>query len=192
MAQRHPILYDVERWRRYRTWLLLPATVFVMTAIFVNVLKPQAGAALGYLVVAVALLAVASSIWTRQHFSYLARSDATLVVRAMAASHRLGAADIDRVRVVKLGSVFQRPERRHLLPRPAERWLSTPALSISLRDGVDTRGLTRILGARGVIDGALVVPVDDAEGLLAELLEHVCPPPQAVSRTAPRRRGRRR
>ena len=71
-AARHPILYDVERWRKYRTWLLLPATVFALTAVFLTVLKPTSGGAFGYAVIAACLYAVASSLWTRQHFTYLA------------------------------------------------------------------------------------------------------------------------
>ena len=193
MVHRHQILYDVERWRRYRTWLLLPATVFVMTAVFLTVLKPQTGGALGYAVAAVALLAFATSLWTRQRFSYLAREGDVLVIRTMAAHRSLGAADIERARVAKLSTVFHRPERRHLLPRPAERWLPTPALMITLTGGVDERALTRILGARGVVDGTLVLPVDNPEGLLEEILEHVCPKsqPRAAGGGA-RRRGRRR
>jgi hypothetical protein len=192
MAERHPILYDRERWRRYRTWLLLPATVFVLTAVFLTVLKPRSGGAFGYLLAAVLLLAVASSLWTRQRFSYLSRRDDTLVIRTMAAHRSLGPADIERARVVRLSAVFHRPDRRGLLPRPTERWMNVPALTVKLRDGVDTRGLTRILGARAVVDGSLVLPVEDAEGLLGELLEHVCPPRTPATGPAPRRRGRRR
>ena len=190
-AARPPILYDVERWRRYRTWLLLPATVFAMTAIFTTLLKPTSGAAFGYAVVAVALLVVATSLWTRQRFSYLSREGDTLVVRSMAANRSLGAADIERAKVVRLGAVFNRPNRQHLLPRPSERWLNTEAISIRLHDGVDLRGLRRVVGARCVIDDLLVVPVADADGLLSDLLQHVCPPPAAIAGPS-RRRGRRR
>jgi hypothetical protein len=191
-AARHPILYDVERWRRYRTWLLLPATVFAMTALFTSLLRPTGGSAFGYAVVSAALFAIATSLWTRQRFSYLTRDGTELVVRAMAANRRLGSADIERARVVRLGSVFGRPERRRLLPRPTERWLATEAISIRLHDGVDLRALRRIAGVRCVIDDLLVVPVPDANGLLKELLEHVCPPKHLPASGSPRRRGRRR
>jgi hypothetical protein len=191
-AARHPILYDVERWRKYRTLLLLPATVFAMTAIFLTVLKPTAGGAFGYSLVAAALFAIASSLWTRQHFTYLAREGDSLVIRTMAASRRLGASDIERARVVRLGTVFHRPERRHMLPRPTERWLATEAIALRLRDGVDRRALSRLLGPRCVVDDLLVVPVVDPNKLLADLLEHVCPPRPAAAGGGQRRRSRRR
>jgi hypothetical protein len=190
-AARHPILYDVERWRRYRTWLLLPATVFAMTAAFTTLLKPTSGGAFGYAVVAAALFTVATSLWTRQRFSYLAREGEGLVIRNMAANQTLTAADIDRAKVVRLSAVFGRPERQRLLPRPTDRWLSTEAISIRLTDGVDLRALRRVAGVRCVIDDQLVVPVADADGLLADLLTHVCPPRAAVPGQASRRRRRR-
>src|SRR4030088_1090849 len=71
-AARHPILYDVERWRKYRTWLLLPATVFALTGIFSSLLRPStSGGASGYALVSAVLYAVATSLWTRQRFTYL-------------------------------------------------------------------------------------------------------------------------
>jgi hypothetical protein len=191
-AARHPILYDVARWRRLRTWLLLPATVFAMTALFTSLLRPASGGAFFDGVVSAGLYAIASSLWIRQRFSYLARDGDSLVVRAMAANRRLVAADIDRAKVVRLSAVFGRPERRRLLPRPTDRWLATEAISIRLRDGVDLRALRRIAGVRCVIDDLLVVPIADADGLLAELREHVCPPRALTASGSPRRRGRRR
>ncbi|MDQ6857181.1 MAG: hypothetical protein M3Z57_08925, partial [Candidatus Dormibacteraeota bacterium] len=131
-AARHPILYDVERWRKYRTWLLLPATVFALTAVFLTVLKPTSGGALGYAVIAACMYAVASSLWTRQHFTYLAREDDQLVIHAMASTRKLGKVEIDRARLIRLSAVFHRPERRQLLPRPADRWLATEAISVRL------------------------------------------------------------
>ena len=190
-AERHQILYDVERWRKYRTWLLLPATVFGLTAVFVSVLKPTSGGATGYAVGAVALYAFAASLWTRQRFTYLAREGDRLVVRAMASSRSLGAEDIERARVVRLGAVFGRPERRGLLPRPTDQWLATEAVSLRLRDGVDLRALRRVVGARCVVDDLLVVPVVGAEQLLAEITTHVCPP-RPVAAAAGQRRKRRR
>lgn len=169
----------------------MPATIAAMTAIFLTILKPTSGGAFGYAVVSAALLAVASSLWTRQHFTFLVREDDALVIRAMSASRRLRTGDIDRVRVVRLASVFHRPERRRLLPRPADRWLATDALTLRLGDGVDRRALSRLVGARCVIDDLLVVPVVDAGGLADELLQHVCPPRPAAT-GASRRRGRRR
>jgi hypothetical protein len=191
-AARHPILYDVERWRKYRTWLLLPATVFAFTAAFLTILKPTAGGAVGYAVVSACLFAVASSLWTRQRFTYLAREDDQLVIRSMASTRRLGNDDIDRARLIRLSAVFHRPERRRLLPRPAERWMATEAISVRLRDGADLRALRRVVGPRCVIDDLLVVPVVDATGLYAEIVKDVCPPRQVVAAAGQRRRPRRR
>ena len=133
-----------------------------------------------------------SSLWTRQRFTYLACEGDELVVRTMASSRRLGSAEIERARIVRLASVFQRPERRHLLPHPTERWLATDAMSVRLRNGVDRRALTRLVGARCLVDDLLVVPVVDAEGLVAELVERVCPPRPTTGGGGQRRRGRRR
>jgi hypothetical protein len=191
-AARHPILYDVERWRKYRTWLLLPATVFALTGVFLSILKPTSGGAFGYALTAAALYAVASSLWTRQRFTYLACEGDELVIRTLASSRRLGGSDIDRARLIRLSAVFARPERRRLLPRPAERWLATEAISLRLRDGVDLRGLRRVAGPRCVVDDLLVVPVVDTAGLFAELVANVCPPKPLGGGTVARRRGRRR
>lgn len=194
MAQpaRHPILYDVERWRRYRTWLLFPATVFAVTALLVSLLRPNSGGALGYAVVSAALFAIATSLWTRQRFTYLTCEGESLVIRSMAATSRLGPDDIERPRTVRLSSIFGRPERRRRLPRPIERWLAAEAISVHLRDGVDPRPLRRVLGPRCVVDDLLVVPVANPNALLGELLTHVCPPRPPTSTGGPRRRGRRR
>jgi hypothetical protein len=191
-AARHPILYDVERWRKYRTWLLLPATVFALTGMFLSILKPTSGGAFGYALTAAALYAVASSLWTRQRFTYLVCEDDKLVIRTMASSRRLSGDDIDRARLIRLSAVFQRPERRRLLPRPAERWLATEAISLRLRDGVDLRGLRRVVGARCIVDDLLVVPVVDAGGLFTDLMAHVCPPKPVTAGAGHRRKGRRR
>jgi hypothetical protein len=191
-AARHPILYDVERWRRYRTWLLLPATVFALTAVFLTVLKPTSGGAVGYAVVAACLYAVASSLWTRQRFTYMAREEDTLVIHAMATTRRLGGDDIDRARLIRLSAVFNRPERRQLLPRPTEHWLAKDAISVRLRAGVDQQALRRTVGRRCVIDDVLVVPVVDAAGLVADVVKHVCPPLPVPAGAGQRRRSRRR
>lgn len=191
-AARHHILYDVERWRRYRTWLLLPATVFAMTSLFLTILKPTSGGAFGYALVSAVLYAVASSLWTRQRFTYLSREDDRLVVRTMASTRELRGRDIERARVVRLSAVFHRSDRRHLLPRPVDRWLSTDALVVRLQDSADQRGLRRLLGARCLVDDQLVVPVEDPGGLLAEVQEHVAPPRPVISGASGRRRGRRR
>jgi hypothetical protein len=190
-AARHPILYDVERWRKYRTLLLLPATVFALTGVFISVLKPTSGGAFGYALVAAFLYAGATSLWTRQHFTYLECEGDQLVIRTLGTTRRLGGADIDRARVIRLSAVFGRPERRRQLPRPTERWLATEAISLRLRDGVDLRALRRVVGPRGVVDDLLVVPVVDAAGLYAELIANVCPPKPVVAGGGQRRRGRR-
>ncbi len=191
-AARHPILYDVERWRKYRTWLLLPGTVFALTAVFLTLLKPTSGGAAGYAVIAACLYAVASSLWTRQHFTFLSCEGDQLVIHAMASTRRLGSDDIERAKLIRLSAVFHRPDRRRLLPRPAERWLATDAISVRLRDTVDLRALRRVVGPRCVIDDLLVVPVLDAGGLCAEVAAHVCPPRPVVSAGNQRRRSRRR
>ena len=190
-ASRHPILYDVERWRRYRAWLLVPAAAFAVTAVVLGSLQPASGGAFGYSLVAACLAAIATSLWIRQRFTYLLRKDDQLVIRTMATTRRLSAEDIDRPRLIRLSAVYGRPDRRRQLPRPVDRWLAAEAISIKLRDTVDVRAVRRIVGPRCVVDGSLVVPVADAPGLLAEVTTFVCPPKQVVAGSG-RRRGRRR
>jgi hypothetical protein len=191
-AARHPILYDVERWRKYRTWLLLPATVFALTGIFSSLLKPSTGGASGYALVSAVLYAVATSLWTRQRFTYLVCEGDQLVIRTLGTTRRLGGADIERARLIRLSAVFNRPDRRRQLPRPTERWLATEAIALKLRDGVDLRALRRVVSPRGIVDDMLVVPVVDAGGLYSELIANVCPPRPVVAGGGQRRKGRRR
>lgn len=190
-AARHPILYDVERWRRYRVWLLLPSAAFTVTAVLLGTLQPASRGAFGYSLVAACLAAIATSLWIRQRFTYLCRKEDQLVIRTMATTRRLSAVDIDRPRLIRLSAVYGRPDRRRKLPRPVDRWLAADAISIKLRDSVDVRALRRIVGPRCIVDGSLVVPLADAPGLLAEVTTFVCPPKQAIAASG-RRRGRRR
>lgn len=190
VAERHQILYEVERWRRYRTWLLLPATACVLTAVFITVLKPAGGGATSYVLVAALLYAFATSLWTRQRFSYLSSTEHALTVRTLAARRSVTTPEIERARVVRLGAIFNRSDRRGLLPRPAGRWLDTEAIAITMREGVDIAPFRRMVGSRCVIDGQLVVPVVDPQALVAQL--HLTGRTPLNGSRSRRRRGRRR
>jgi hypothetical protein len=191
MPSRHAILYDVVRWRGNRLLLLLFATVFLLTSVFTLLLRRSSGVGL-YPVMSLFLYGLAVSLWLRQRFTYLSVEGDELVVHIMGRRQRLALDRVRRARVVRLGAVFDRPDRRRLLPGRGRRWMDEPAVVLRLGGEVDELdALRRGLGRKFVIDDSVVVPVVDAEGLLAEI-ERVKPaapgPGAGASRGARRRR----
>jgi len=190
MRIRHANLYDVERWRRNRTILLLPATVFGLVTLFTSTLRGAAGSGTQfYSLVSAFLYAGAAALWTRRRLSYLGVEGDQLLVRVMFNRVRIPLTEVRQVRVAKLRSKFGKPERRRVLPRPKDRWLEREALIVRLE--AEPRALiklTRLLGARCLDGRDLVVPVANPRDLAAEI-EAARPAPEPV---APARRGRRR
>lgn len=191
MAQRHPILYELDRWRRYRWWLLWGATIATLTGIFVSIRFPQQlQTANTWLLVAACCWAFASSLWVRQRFSYVALDGDRLQVRMLGGRTTLEASAIRRVRVIRTAAAFERPERRRFRPRPDRRWSQTETLVIRLKQAPPDR-LRRLLGRRCVFDDEIVLPVDDAAGLGHEL-ERLVAPAAAPATARPAKKRRRR
>jgi hypothetical protein len=191
-SRRYAILYDVERWRKNRTILLFPATVFVLVTIFSATLR-NGGSTSFYLLVGAFLYALALSFWTRQRFSYLSVDGDDLVVRVMAGRQRIPLSEVRRARVARLASKFSRPEKRGFLPRPRNHWLETDAVIVRLEsDAQDLVRLARLVGSRCLDGNDLVVPVADPAALVAEIEEHRPAHGVAAATVAAKRSRRRR
>jgi hypothetical protein len=192
-VRRHAILYDIDRWRRYRLPLFLVATAFL----FATLLAPafnhgKAGGAwtapLSF--AGAALYGFAFNFWLRQRFSSLAVEGENLVVRRTGMNQRIPLSEVKRARVARISVTANKPERRKVLPRPAAKWLETEALTLRLDTPAEELvRLRRLLGRYYLFESDLVVPVTDAEGLLREI-EEAMPKPEPGP--APARRRRRR
>jgi hypothetical protein len=192
-VRRHAILYDIDRWRRYRLPLFLTATAFL----FATLLAPafnhgKAGgtwsAPLSF--AGAALYGFAFNFWLRQRFSSLAVEDEALVVRRTGMKQRIPLIDVKRARVARISATANKPERRRVLPRPAARWLETEALTLRIElEESDLVKLRRLLGRYYLFENDLVVPVTDPAGLLREIEEAM---PKPDPGPAPARRRRRR
>ena len=191
MGERHPVLYELSRWQRFRTLLLFSATVAGMTALFLTVLRPASTAAGQFLVMATALYSLAASFWLRQRFSYASFDGEELRVRMMFLKERRPVDELGRVKVMRLLGAFDRPERRRYQPRPRHRWVDAEALVLRL-SADRARRLRRVLGRRNVFDDEVILPVSDADGLRAELQAALRRRPPAVPAASRRQRKRRR
>jgi hypothetical protein len=195
LVRRHAILYDIDRWRRFRLPLLLLATGFLLATLLEPVLSHGKGGGGGgstapLSFAGAALYGFAFNFWLRQRFSTLAVEGDTLVVRRTGMSHRIPLTDVRRARVARISATVNKPERRRVLPRPVAKWLETEALTLRLDTPADQLvKLRRLLGKQFLFENDLVVPVADAEGLLREI-EEGRPRPEPVP-GAPRRRRRR-
>lgn len=194
MGERHPILYELNRWQRYRTLLLLSATVCVMTALFLTFLKPNSTAASSqFLVFAAAFYALAASFWLRQRFSYVTFDGEALRLRLMALRQELPIEDVRRVKVSRVLAAYDRPDRRRWLPRPRDRWHEAEALVLRVTDA-RAQAFRRVLGRRGVFDDELIIPIAGAStvgaAMEAALRRRGSPPP--ATRPGRSRKRRRR
>ncbi|GAC1340883.1 MAG: hypothetical protein NVSMB29_10460 [Candidatus Dormibacteria bacterium] len=191
MGPRHRILYDVERWRRYRVLLLFPAlALLVVIALDSRSGRPANGSVSGY--GAAFLLSLLLSSWLRQRFSYLRIEGEDLVIHTLAAKARVPLSAVRRARVLRLTGAFERPERRRYMPRPARRWQDKEAVTLRIAAGVDMRRLRRLIGPKCVMDDELVVPVLDNHALLAELGGAARERAAAMAAPTARRRKRKR
>jgi hypothetical protein len=195
LVRRHAILYDIDRWRRFRLPLLLLATGFLLATLLEPVLAHGKGGGGGgstapLSFAGAALYGFAFNFWLRQRFSTLAVEGDTLVVRRTGMSHRIPLTEVRRARVARISATVNKPERRRVLPRPVAKWLETEALTLRLDTPADQLvKLRRLLGKQFLFENDLVVPVADAEGLLREIEEGRPRPEPAPG--APRRRRRR-
>jgi hypothetical protein len=195
LVRRHAILYDIDRWRRFRLPLLLLATGFLLATLLEPVLSHGKGGGGGgstapLSFAGAALYGFAFNFWLRQRFSTLAVEGDTLVVRRTGMSHRIPLTEVRRARVARISATVNKPERRRVLPRPVAKWLETEALTLRLDTPADQLvKLRRLLGKQFLFENDLVVPVADAEGLLREIEEGR--PRSEPAPGAPRRRRRR-
>jgi hypothetical protein len=192
MPHRHPILYDVQRWRRNRLWLLLPGAACVLVVVLIDALRPaeQQTAAI-WTVVGSLLLALAAVYWLRQRYSYLRVDGDDLRVRSLPLGARVPLRDVRAVRTAPMRAAYSTPARQRLLPRvsvfkPGTEWLDVEAVMVRLDREVDTASLVRALHRRCLVGNELVVPVDDPAGLRAEI--EAASPALAPQRAARRRR----
>ena len=192
MPPRHQILYDLQRWRQNRLWLLLPGAACAVVVVLIDVLRPadQQTAAV-WTVVGSFLVALALVHWLRQRFSYLRVDGDHLRIRALPLGAHLPLRDVRAVRTGPLRSTYNTPARQRLLPRRSLvsariDWLDVEAVMVRLDRDVDTAPLVRALHRRCVVGSELVVPVDDPAGLRAEI--EAASPALAGARPARRRR----
>jgi hypothetical protein len=193
MPQRHPLLYDVERWRQWRVRLLGLATVCFLPALVIrNGSSGNATLIEIYSLLGAFLYALALMFFLRSRFSYMTVDGDEVVIRvAVSGRQRIPLGEVRRARLAKLSSVFDKPPLLRLLPRPHARWLPREALVLRIEgEAVDLVRLRRLLGPRCVIGRDLVVPVVDGPGLLGDIEARIAP--QRPAAGTGRRRGRRR
>jgi hypothetical protein len=195
MPQRHPLLYDVERWRQWRFRLLGLAAVSLVT-VALTTLRPASGNATIvqlYSLLAAFLLALALMFWLRARGSYIAVDDDELLIRvAVSGRQRVPLSEVRRARLVKLRAFFDKPEMKRLQPRPYRKWEDRDALVLRVEgDAVDLVRLRRLLGAKCVLGNDLVVPVAGGAELLAEIEAVISPRRQPPPGGGSRRRKRR-
>src|SRR5437899_9752107 len=110
MPQRHPLLYDVERWRHWRLRLLVLGAVCLMPAILVGTKGPNSGLIQFYMLLSAFILALAFAFWLRARFSWARVEDDVLMIRvALSGKQRIPLAEMRRAKLTRLGSVFDRP-----------------------------------------------------------------------------------
>jgi len=192
MPQRHPLLYDVERWRHWRLRLLLLAAVCLLPAVVIGTKGSQGGLIQFYMLVSAFLFALAFAFWLKARFSWARVEDDALVIRvALSGKQRIPLEQMRRAKLARLRSVFDRPEKQRLLPRPRERWLDTETLLVRLdEDGIDLVRLRRLLGARCLIGRELVLPVVGGPQLLGDIQSRLAPLPVATGGGGRRRKRR--
>lgn len=194
MPQRHPLLYDVERWRHWRLRLLLLAVVCLLPAVIIGTRGAQAGLIQFYMLVSAFLFALAFAFWMRARFSWARVEDDALVIRvALSGKQRIPLEQMRRAKLGRLRSVFDRPEKQRVLPRPRERWLDTETLVLRLdEEGIDLVRLRRLVGPRCLVGRELVLPVVGGPALLGDIESRLAPPPPAPRGGGGGRRRKRR
>ncbi|HYA00932.1 MAG TPA: hypothetical protein VEK76_11355 [Candidatus Binatia bacterium] len=194
MPERHPNLYDRDRWRRYGYALAFAGIVLMGGGLAIDGFQrttDQPG--ILWVVLGTASVGLATSFWLRQRYSYVQLLDQQLEFRVLLVSQRIDLAEIRRARVGRLGSALEKLGGGRQAIRTPSRWQDIEALILRLRQPDDGR-LRRLLSRRCVFEDEVVVPVADAAGLqrgieaaLARTASH-----EPAVRSTSRRRGRRR
>jgi hypothetical protein len=192
-VRRHALLYDIERWRRFRLPLLVLGTACLAGVILAPVLHNGGSSGTSPLsFLGAGFYGLAFNFWLRVRYSYLAveAEKGNLVVRRPGVTMRLPLSDVRRARVGRVSVIANRPERQRQLPRPQHRWLAEEALIVRLDiEATDLVKLRRVLGKSYVFESDLVAPVIDPHGLLRDI-EEAMPRPEPTPQ-GPRRRRRR-
>ena len=194
MPQRHPLLYELERWRRWRWRLILLGVLCLAPGVIIGTRGANAGLIQFYMLLSAFLFALAFAFWIRSRFSWARVEDDDLVLRvALSGKQRIPLAEMRRAKMTRLRSVFDRPEKLRSLPRPHARWLDQEALLVRLdEDAIDLVRLRRLLGARCLVGRELVLPVVDGPHLLGDIESRIAPQrAPALAGTGGRRRKRR-
>jgi hypothetical protein len=193
MPQRHPLLYDVERWRRWRWRLLSLATLCLLPGVIIGTRGQDAGLIEFYLLLSAFLFALALVFWMRARFSWARVEDEALVIRvALSGKQSLPISSMRRPKLSKLRSYFDRPEKQRALPQPRAKWLDREALVVRLdEDAGDLVRLRRLVGARCVQGRDLVLPVVGGPALLGDIDSILAPQRAPVAPGGGRRRKRR-
>ena len=192
MPQRHPLLYDVERWRHWRLRLLILGTVCLLPAALIGTRGSNGGLIQFYMLISAFLFALAFAFWLRARFSWARVEEDALVVRvALSGKQRIPLTEMRRAKLTRLRAVFDRPEKQRSLPRPRERWLERETLLVRLDgEAVDLVKLRRLLGPRCVIGRELVLPVVNGPELLGDIESRIAPEPPVRSGGGRRRKRR--
>lgn len=194
MPQRHPLLYELERWRRWRWRLILLGVLCLAPGVIIGTRGANGGLIQFYMLLSAFLFALAFAFWIRSRFSWARVEDDDLVLRvALSGKQRIPLAEMRRAKMTRLRSVFDRPEKLRTLPRPHARWLDQEALLVRLdEDAIDLVRLRRLLGARCLVGRELVLPVVDGPRLLGDIESRIAPQRvPAAAGTGGRRRKRR-
>ena len=198
MPQRHPLMYDVERWRYWRPRLLGLVSACLLAVILGGMFQGQNTTITQvYSLGGAFLAALALVFWLRARFSYMRVEDEALLIRvAVSGKQRIPLAEMRRPKLARLRSVLDRPERQRLVPRGARHLLDKQALVVRLEeDAVDLVRLRRLVGPQCLIGRDLVLPVgDDGSELLSDLESHIAPTRAAADEGGrnPRSQSKRR
>lgn len=182
---RHPILYDLVRWRRYRLWLAVLAVGCYAAAIALNQVQPQGALWNAVSLAGTLCISALVALWLRSRFSYLRVDGDSLIIRLMLVRLTLRADAVHSVQVTPMG----RFAGRRRMTRSLQRWADVPAFIIRTREasGAAAR-LARSAGRRFVWNNDLVFPVQAAPALAERVRADVL----GVDPAAPHRPKRKR
>lgn len=192
-ATRHHLVADADLWRRNRIWLLYPALLLVGFAVLGLAARHTLDPSL--LVLAAILAFAGGAVYWRKATRYVSMGPESLLLRA---GRRRGAIGFDQLRLTRtqtLGSVYDAPSRRAQLPATLRRYAERPVVVVRVDEGgAGLADAARVLGRRVVLDRDLILLVEGAAALEAQLAPAIPRRPPAPSARAGRsaRPSRRR
>ena len=193
MQTRHPLLFDVERWRSHRVFLLGPATVGLMVCVLTLATRRDQAAQVVPFYGGLAVVGYLGALvyWLPVRLRWIAVDGPAIVVHSARRGHSVPLDRVRRARLTRLGGIFDRPERRRLLPGRGRKLLTRDTVVVRLdrEDVADLVAVRRVLGRACVIGEDLVLAVPDCGALLAAIDRRRPAAPSAATRRG-RRRGR--